>query len=140
MIYATPQDIIDRYNEETLVLVFDRQRLGAADPVAVAKALADASAELDSYLAGSYPLPLAIVPPALAGYCVDIALYRGTDGPAVPEERRKRYDDAIRWAIKVGEGKIKLPMPVGAAAPASVNSVQIAPATPVFTRESLERF
>lgn len=143
MVYATKQDIIDRYNEETLLLVFTRRMIdpdAAADAIAaaldaaIARALADASAELDSYLAGRYDLPLAITPPALVGYCVDIALYRGTDSVAVPEERRTRYEDAIRWAVKVGEGKIKLPIPVPVgAAPATSGASFHAPPR-VFSR------
>lgn len=140
MIYATSQDIVDRYNAETLILVFDRQRLGVPDAAAVAKALADASAELDSYIGGRYTLPLAIVPPALAGYCVDIALYRGSDSVAVPEERRKRYEDAIRWAGKVGEGKIKLQLPTGDAPVAVTAAIKVVAPERVFTRETLERF
>lgn len=147
MIYATKQDIVDRYNEETLLLVFTRRlvdpdaddaAIAAALAAAIARALADASAELDSYIA-SY-LPLAIVPPALVGYCVDIALYRGSDSVAVPEERRKRYEDAIRWASKVGAGTIKLQLPAGAEPAAATSTIQAVSPTPVFTRDSLERF
>jgi len=94
--------------ERAVVLTFDRENLGSADPTAEAAALLDASSEIDGYLAGRYSLPLATVPPNLILFCCDIAIYRGSKGSMVTEECRKRFEDAIRYLSKVAEGKISL--------------------------------
>ena len=108
MDYATEQDIIDRYSQDELYLAFDRDGDGALDAGAVTKALADASAEIDGYLVGRYNLPLAAAPAILTGLAVDIALYKGSVSTTQTEEKRQRYEDAVRYLTKVAEGKISL--------------------------------
>ena len=113
MKYATEQDIIDRYSQEQLLITFDRDGDGAVDldgeGVSVAeKSLTDATEEIDGYLSGRYNLPLDTVPKILTFMAVDIALYKGSVETAVTEERRTRYQDAIRFLTKVAEGKIQL--------------------------------
>ncbi|KJS28559.1 MAG: hypothetical protein VR64_24005 [Desulfatitalea sp. BRH_c12] len=106
--YATEQDIIDRYSAEQLLITFDRDASGAVDPDAVARALADASDEIDGYLSGRYRLPLAVPPRILTFMAVDIALYKGSVETTVTEERRTRYKDAIAFLTRVAKGEIQL--------------------------------
>lgn len=61
MAYATRQDIIDRYGEDELIVAADHDEDGVADATVVEQGLADASDEIDAYLAGRYTLPLAVV-------------------------------------------------------------------------------
>ncbi len=111
--YATEQDIIDRYSEDQLLIAFDRDGDGLVDVDLLGesvadKALSDASDEIDGYLAGRYSLPLSTVPKILTFMCVDIALYKGTTSAAVTEEKRTRYKDALAFLTMVASGKIQL--------------------------------
>ena len=71
MSYATLQQMIDRYGARMLVGLSDRGELatGEIDLDVVDRALADADALIDGYLAGRYAMPLASTPPLV----VDIA-------------------------------------------------------------------
>ncbi len=135
MAYATQQDIIDRYGEEILAVAFDRDNDGAAETDAVAAALSDASDEIDGYL-GRYNLPLADPPRILTFLCVDIALYKGSVETVNTEERRKRYEDAIRYLTKVAEGKIQL-FPDDPSAPMGGSGAYMAGPERLFTRGSM---
>jgi phage gp36-like protein len=75
-------------------------------------ALADATAEMDSYLGRRYslPLPSASIPPVLQRLCCDIAIYRLM--ALLPKEAvadaRRRYDDATTWLEDLVGGRIQL--------------------------------
>lgn len=108
--YATPADIGAQYGAETLLLLTDRNGDGTADPGAAERALADASAEIDGYLAGRYALPLESGrAAALRRTAVDIAVYRlAADAAAATDERRRRYEDAVRFLKGIASGEIRL--------------------------------
>ncbi len=107
MPYASQADIIDRYGEDALYALADRDRDGTLDEEAIGRALDDATAEIDGYLAARYPLPLTVAPKIIVILCVDIALYRLSPDHGT-EERRKRYEDAVRMLKLISEGKVSL--------------------------------
>ncbi len=78
MPYATIVDLQDRLGEARLVQLTDRADppLGVVDVVVAQKALDDADAEIDGYLAGRYVLPLATAPAVLRVHAITIASYR----------------------------------------------------------------
>ena len=137
MAYATAQDIIDRYSEEQLLITFDRDAEGAPDPNTVDRALDDASSEIDGYLAGRYSLPLAAPPRILTFMCVDIALYKGSVETAVTEERRRRYQDAIGFLVRVAKGEISL-FSSDPGAPQGGSGASFSAGPRVFTRDSMK--
>ena len=108
--YAAPADIGAQYGAETLLLLTDRDGDGQADPGAAERALADATAEIDGYLAGRYALPLESGrAAALRRTAVDIAVYRlAADATAATDERRRRYEDAVRFLKGIASGEIRL--------------------------------
>ena len=108
--YATPADIGAQYGAETLALLTDRDGDGTGDPGAAERALADASAEIDGYLAGRYALPLSPGRAALLRRpAVDIAVYRlAADASTATDERRRRYEDAVRYLRGIASGEIRL--------------------------------
>ena len=119
--YATVQHITDRYGQDALILLTDRQGTGAIDTDVVDQALRDASAEIDTYLAAKYSLPLSLVPDVLVRLCVDIVMYRlAADRDLGTEERRKRYDDATALLTRIAKGLVSLGVPTP---PASSNGV-----------------
>jgi phage gp36-like protein len=139
MAYATEQDILDRYGENVLLTAFDRDGDGAADFGAVVKALADASAEIDGYLVGRHDLPLATVPETLTFMAVDIALYKGSgiDGAGQTEEKRQRYEDAIKFLTQVAKGGISLGLERTSQGGSGGASFTASPRR--FTRDSMRR-
>lgn len=102
MTYATQADLEIRFGSEELAQRSDRINGSVIDVAVVDRALADAEAEVDAYLASRYQLPLASVPAVLVRLTCDIAFYRLCDIP--PEEVRKRYEDAVRDLKRAADG------------------------------------
>ena len=113
MAYATTQDIIDRYGEDQLLVLADRDGDGEADAEVTARALADADAEIDLHVGAVYDLPLASVPAGLVQVAVDIAVYRMCNSDAlVTEEIRRRYEDARATLRRIAKREVSLgPVP-----------------------------
>lgn len=117
MTYATPQDITDLYGPDALIAT-DVDGDGVVDMDQVNKSLASASAEIDSYLAARYTLPIAGTHPYLVQLCVDIAIYRQSNARSfVTEEVRTRYEDAVKALRAYADGKASLVLPVDPDAP-----------------------
>ena len=104
MSYATQADLETRFGSEELAQRTDRINGSVIDATVVARALADADAEIDAYLAVRYQLPLASVPAWLGRVACDIARYRHCDVP--PEEVRTRYEDAVRDLKRAADGSL----------------------------------
>lgn len=102
--YATQADLETRFGSEEIAQRSDRINGSVIDVTVVARALADADAEIDAYLAVRYQLPLASVPAVLGRVACDIALYRLCDIP--PDEVRKRYEDAVRDLKRAADGAL----------------------------------
>jgi phage gp36-like protein len=138
--YATQQDLIDRFGETEVIQLSDRASTGAIDAAVVAAKLADAAAEIESYLAGRYTLPLEPVPLALQRIACDIARYHLYDDRPT-EYVAKRYDAAIAFLRSVNKGDIQLGVDAGGAAPPSqAGAPDFVACEPVFTRDLLKDF
>ena len=72
-VYATAQDILDRYAHVGLMLSGLTED-GEPDTAPLEKALEEAGSEIAMALRGRYALPLAVVPPVLKRIAVDIAM------------------------------------------------------------------
>lgn len=109
MAYASLQTLIDAYGEDEVVRSADRDNDGVADVGVVDRGLADADGEIDSYIGVKYKLPLDVVPGVLVTHAGVIALYRMSENTGVlTDEKRKRYEDTIRWLRDVSAGKATL--------------------------------
>ncbi|MBU2967061.1 DUF1320 family protein [Amphritea sp. 2_MG-2023] len=138
--YATRSDMTNRFGEEELILLTDRDgTTGAIDDTVLNQALADASAEVDGYIGGRYTLPLPTVPDVLVRICCDIARYLLHDEHA-PERIEKRYDNSINFLGKLGSGKISLGMPDEGGASPSNNTAQMCSDGRVFGRQNSKGF
>ena len=118
--YTTLENFIDAV---TLDVAIELTNLSDAETTSVDvdvfnRAQEKTSALIDGYISNRYTLPLATVPPLLAGIEVDLLYYElarnGGD-----EEARKRYDDAIKRLLDIHNGKLSLGLPT-ATAPAPV--------------------
>ncbi|MCH4295571.1 DUF1320 domain-containing protein [Shewanella sp. 3B26] len=139
--YATAADMVSRFGEQDLVLLTEREDStpGAINQPVLEQALTDASAEIDSYLAGRYQLPLAQAPEVLIRSCCDVARYLLL-GDRAPEQVEKRYQAVVKWLTLVSKGDIQLGLasdtPIEPSGPVAV----IESAGSVFSRAGSKGF
>ena len=100
MAYAGPEDLKARFSARELaeLTTADGEAIDDARLIAV---LAEASAEIDGWLAqvAAITLPLASPPAILTGFACDIGFYKliRLRGHAVTDDQRKRYEDSINY-------------------------------------------
>lgn len=107
--YASVADMIERFGETEMVELTDLEHTGDVVSSVAERALTDATAEIDSYLAARYRLPVTDTPRLLSVLCSDIARYRLETG-ANSEQGRQRYEDAVATLKKISRGEINLPL------------------------------
>lgn len=107
--YAHQADMVTRYGEAAVLLVADRDGDGELDAEVLERALADAAAEIDAYVSRRHELPLPSKPRVLVGLAVDIAMYRlSAEADSLTDEKRQRYEDAIRLLSRIASGEVLL--------------------------------
>jgi phage gp36-like protein len=112
LVYATQQNIADRYGNDRLLLLADRDGDGIVDTNIVNDALADARATTDSYLHERYQLPLSQVPAIVVRINVDLAMYYMANNESLLSDLiTQRKVDALNDLTKIAAGKIKLDVP-----------------------------
>ena len=95
--YCTQPQLETRYGTDLLVALTDRATpsSGLVDAVVVEQAIADASAEIDGYVAKRYQLPLVSTPDTLRDLAQVMTFYklhrRETD-----DKTRRDYEDALK--------------------------------------------
>lgn len=108
MPYATRQNVTQLYGESA-VLAASTPDDGAQGTAPIERALEGATAVIDGYIGARYTLPLSEpYPQTLVEACVDIALYRVSTEGQVTEEKRKRFEDWIKWLKDVKKGDASL--------------------------------
>ncbi len=136
MPYATQQNLIDRFGEEELIQLTDRENLGEINTTVVDRALGDADSLINGYLAARYTLPLtAPIPDDLERLACDIARYQ-LYGDRVTDQVAQRYKDAIALLRDVSTGRAQLGLDDTSNKPVSNNSAQMTSAASVFKRDS----
>ncbi len=101
--YATQANLETRFGTEELAQLTDRVNGTTIDAAVVARAIADAEAEIDASLGTRYQLPLTSVPPRLERLTCDMARYFLYDD-RVTESVRVRYEDAQRTLKAIAAG------------------------------------
>ena len=139
MPYATQTDMETRFGVDELIQ--RTSRTGAAiDTDVLSRALADADAEIDSYLATRYALPLPSTPAVLVLLACDITRYQ-LFGDKVPDSVRQRYEDAVGVLKRLSAGSVQLagltPAP---AVGGSGNAVAVRTARRLFGPEQLASY
>lgn len=137
MAYATYQDAIELYGADYVLTSVARS--GVDDVAALTKALVNASSEIDSYIAQQQAVPLVEpYPQIVSQHCIDIAIYRASEAGSVTDEKRLRYEDAIRWLRDVAKGLISLTTPGETTAP-TWGIVETTGPQRAFSRASMRR-
>lgn len=140
MTYASQQNLIDRFGEDELIQLTDRQSLGVIDATVINRALADADALINGYLVGRYTLPLATpVPNVLERLACDIARYSLYEFKPT-ETVEIRYRDALELLRDVSKGRAELGLDNTDNQPASKSLAEISSTAPVWRRENSDGF
>lgn len=109
MDYCTQADLEARYGAALLVEISDRADAASStiDVALITRAIADAAALIDGYLAGRYALPLATIPALVTDLAQRIAIYYAHSNVA-SEKIAKDYEAALRQLKDIASGLIKL--------------------------------
>ena len=111
MSYSTKANILLQLDSDTLTNLTDDTDSGTANDDVVNQAIADADALIDSYVGSSYAVPLTTIPAIIKNISVDIAIYnlysRRTD--TIPDIRKDRFTNALKYLQDISNGKIALP-------------------------------
>jgi phage gp36-like protein len=136
MAYAVLEDLVKMVPEDELAqLTTEAGEL--PDDSVVAEAIARADAEIDSYLAVRYQVPISPAPHRVKALSVDLALYHLYSRRSVaPEIRRRGYEDAIAFLKLVAAGQALIEG-AGGEPPASQETAEITGATRLFGRDTL---
>lgn len=110
MTYATQADMTERFGEQEIIELTDREQTGAIGTDVLDRALADADSLIDGYLATRYTLPLASTPTVLTRIACDLARYGLYDDEA-PKQVTERYQAAIAFLKAVSRGEVTLGAP-----------------------------
>jgi phage gp36-like protein len=134
MTYATQQNLIDRFGEDELIQLTDRDNLGVINTTVIDRALADADAQINGYLSVRYTLPLATpVPTELERIACDLARY-SLYQDRMTEIVGKRYEAAIALLRDVAAGRAKLGVSDSSNTQTSSNVAEMSATIPVFRR------
>lgn len=135
--YCTRDDLRTRFGEVELRQIAAGDSGRGTDEARITRALADAAAEIDTYLGTRYPVPLASVPDVISRLAADIARYRLYD-QAAPDEIRGRYEDAVGVLTRIASGAIKLGALEAPAGAATSTAARIVSDERVMTRDGLK--
>lgn len=132
--YATQADLEARYGAQEILQLSDRDNSGAADTGVIDRALADADAEINGYLASRYAVPVSPVPEILQRLACQIARYHlFTLGR--PDDVTNDYKVAVRILSDISKGVITLGAQTGQVSP-TADLVQMESGGRVFAREN----
>jgi phage gp36-like protein len=141
MAYSTSSDIEKQLDGTTLVELTDDSGDGSLDDAVISQAISDADEEIDGHLGGRMTVPLSPVPGILKKYSVDIAIYNlfARRHDSIPEIRKERYENAVKFLGKVAEGKISLGQS-DPTEPAVSDPIAFNAEDSVMTTDTLDRF
>lgn len=137
--YCTAQDMIARFSESEMIVLTDRNHTGAIDAVVVERALTDAAAEINGYLAARYQMPLTSTPTVLVRVCADIARYLLHDDN-IPDVVGARYKAAVELLRQVANGRVSLGVSEAGNAPTSSDGAKVESGGTVWGRNASKGF
>jgi len=141
MTYSANADILEQLDEAILIQLTDDADAGEVDADVVTRAIADADSEIDSYCGKRYTIPFSAVPVRVRKLSVDIAIYNlYARRKGAPEDRKTRYDNAIRFLKDVAKGLATLGEDDPDGSPAESNAPDIDQSDRIFTRDKMKGF
>ena len=146
--YCTAADVRELIKDDLInTLIGNEYRDDEADQETLLaplleRAVEDAAAEIDGYLARRYPVPLVRVPKIIAKYANDIAVYNLVSriGVGTEADRENNYLERYRHAIKflqaIAAGTVSLGLETPSAQAAT--GFQMTSPPRLFSRDSLQ--
>jgi phage gp36-like protein len=140
MPYCAKSDLLLQISEAVLIQLTDDNGQGAVVDSVITTSVSDADDEIDSYCGGRYTVPFAAAPGIIKKLSVDIAIYNlYARRKGAPEDRKTRYDAAVRLLRDVSRGLVTL----GADAPSPVttgDTVAVTGNDRLFTRDKMSGY
>ena len=141
MPYCTKPDILEQLDEDILIQLTDDNDLGVVDDDVITRAIADADAEIDGYCGTRYSVPFSTVPGIIRKMSVDISIYNlYARRKGAPEDRQKRYDNAIKFLVNVSKKLVSLGADDPDAPPSDTHKPEIDQSDRIFTRDKMSGF
>jgi phage gp36-like protein len=138
MLYCSKQGLIDRFSEDELIQLTDRDRFGVINDDVLNRAIEDASTEMDSYLS-RFNFTADNLPKSLKPLSCDIARYRLYDEEPT-EHIITRYNNAIKFLKAVNKGEITLGTTTQDSEVTSHDLAEMQSAGTVFSRDKSSGF
>lgn len=139
MTYATKSDMLLKFGETHMRQLTDigTPRTNAINDQVLDKALADATAWINGYLAGRYVLPItdSTALATLNGHCCNVARYMLMSVSA-DEQATTMYKSADAYLTKVSTGAIVLIQPDQVPAQTGIGTVEFVAGDKLFARPS----
>lgn len=130
--YITNADISERLGSATLVQLADDDGNGTADTGVIDEARLGAEAEVNSYLAARYAVPINLtVHPELVDMLASLTLDLAEDRlrsrrPPVSADFVRRFTESREWLRRLADGTVELPSIAGVAASTSRGTIATA--------------
>ena len=105
--YATQQDLVERFGQEEIEAHAWDLDLDQADTARIDRALQDATDLVDLYIAAVATLPISPAPPILVALTADIARYKLQDDNPL-DEASERYKAAVATLKDIAAGRATL--------------------------------
>lgn len=138
MSYATQADLTERFGTDELEALAP-DGMGGIDATRTSAAIADAVAEMNSYLGRRYSVPVVNGGPVLLACCCDIArFYLYTSSPT--EEVQQRYQSRVAWLKDVAADRATLGAAEEAADDDTGRAISRTSNTRTFTKDTLAGF
>lgn len=141
MPYCTLDQLTDRYSQSLLVEISDRADAptGAVDADMIARAISDADALIDGYLARRYSLPLSSTPRLVTDLSLRISIYYA-HGRVAAEKITKDYEAAMKTLRDISSGLIMLDIDGAEPAASGASEVRTNEPERPFTAASMKGF
>ena len=138
MLYCSKQGLIDRYSEDELIQLTDRDSLGVINDDVIDRAIEDASTEMDAYLS-RFNYTVDTLPQLLKPLACDITRYRLYD-EAPTDHITNRYNAAIKLLKAINKGEVTLGTTSDGAAIETNDLAEMQSAGTVFGRNNSGSF
>jgi phage gp36-like protein len=119
--YCASEQVVERFGRAVIAQLTSRNGSGEINEEVLDAAIADASAEVDMYLAGRYVLPLSVVPlPLVRIACVLVRDILAVNSDVHDERWQTQSEESRRMLRDISTGRINL----------GVDALSQSPATP----------
>lgn len=135
--YCDESAFAQRFGEKELAELLPEDE--GDDGRVYAAAASDADSLIDSYLAGRYAVPLAVVPALIVGLAADLTRHELYDD-APPKEVEARYQRAIELLEQIRDGELDLPGVETLAEADGTGSVAVSARAIAFTEKAADQF